>query len=197
MAVLVRAGPSVPGPSAGAPAGAPADAPGDLAPAAPAAPDDLAPAAPGERIPQKRRPKGDRWYFEGITGRAYMRIGMDTKGEYYFRGHCQDCGTTKTGTCKPGTSRTAGSQKNRGQGRPGGLVYSWVLHADTLPSDHDRSAHGTHDPSFENRNVARIRLASLPEWDDVAACIERDPSPGPAPRADCAASLEPWQIPLR
>ena len=126
-----------------------------------------------------------------------MRIGLDPKLDYYFRAVCAHCDATKSGTCKPSTVRKSSSQKNRGQGRPGGACWAWALHAESLPLPHDRSAHASCDQSFPKRKAARLNLEAHKDFDMSVRCLERSPSPGNKPRADDPGSNEPWELPLR
>ena len=172
------------------------DVPEDVPAAPPGIPDvhDVpeAAAAPIIRMQRQHIPHPDP-----MKSHLYVRISTDHEEYWYFRAVCSTCGASKSGTCKAPATRTSGSQKHRGQGRPGGLTWSWLLHAGTLPPHHDREAHKAWDSSFASRAHGRCDLERQPSCDSFCRSLERSPSPGPRPRADDPSTLEPYDLPLR
>jgi len=152
--------------------------------------------------PRLKRPRAEPGGFVVIKHPEkdwlYLRISMDPHGNWFFRAVCTHCSGTKSATCKSNDIRLSSSQKLRGQGRPGGLCWGWVVHAaETLEIPHSILDHRSYDPSFICRTQARALLLLEPGFDDYCASLERPPSPGRKPKADDPDTLEPWDIPTR
>jgi hypothetical protein len=116
-------------------------------------------AGSADPVPERRRVKCrrvDKFPRLSSDGRGTLKCSTNVDGSHDFRSECEVCTATKSRTCRP-SSKT-------GQGRPFGMLWSWLV---DFPCTGDRAAHAAFTPTYAQRRAARLsaRRDAIPVHD--------------------------------
>ena len=83
-----------------------------------------------------------------------VRTSQNVDSSWDFRATCYECGATKSATCRPAAA--SASRFRRGQGRPGGLMFSFLNCSEVLAAGHSKDAHNLAFASYLTQASRKI-----------------------------------------